>query len=255
MHEPRRPRGAHHQGDLGPRRDRPRRHRQGRRVDRRRLLRPHARPARPPRPVRPHRQDRGRPAHRLAPHHRGHRPRARRRLQAGARRQGGHLPLRQLHGPAGRVARPGHRRPVRPPLPGAHRAREHGADDRRVRHDDDPAHPGVLRRPGADRAARARARTGATRTTSWSASSRRWPGPCATPASATRAPPASSPPRRARCDHDRPLHRPDRRRALPASAGSTPSSSRRCPRASIVLLAIGAAMCLVAGVLRLEVWN
>ncbi len=42
------------------------------------------------------------------------------------------------------------------PLPGAHRAREHGADDRRVRHDDDPAHPGVLRRAGADRPARPR---------------------------------------------------------------------------------------------------
>ena len=52
----------------------------------------------------------------------------------------------------------------------------------------------------ADRAARPRARTGATPTTSWSASSRPWPGRCATPPSATRARPASSPPRRARCE-------------------------------------------------------
>src|SRR3954454_8591510 len=41
--------------------------------------------------------------------------------------------------------------------------------------------------------------TGATRTTSWSASSRRWPGRCATPASGTRARRASFRPRRVRC--------------------------------------------------------
>ena len=55
---------------------------------RRRLLRPHAQPARQARRVRPDRAHRGRPGDRRAPHHGGHRDRAGRGLRAGARRQG-----------------------------------------------------------------------------------------------------------------------------------------------------------------------
>ena len=47
----------------------------GTRDDRRRVPRPHARPARPPRPPGPRRRGHRRPADRRAPHRRGHRPR------------------------------------------------------------------------------------------------------------------------------------------------------------------------------------
>ena len=83
------------QGDEGARRDRPGRHRPHRRLDRRRFLRPHADLVRQARAVRPHRAGRGRPAHRRAPHRRGHRDRARPGVRAGRRRQGRHPPLRR----------------------------------------------------------------------------------------------------------------------------------------------------------------
>src|SRR4051812_32789751 len=56
-------------------------------------------------------------------------------------------------------------------------------------------------------------RTGAMRTTSSSASSRPWPGTCATPASVTPAPPEFFPPPREPCE--RPLHRLHHRRTVP----------------------------------------
>ena len=74
------------------------------------------------RAVRPHRPGRGRPAHRRAPHRRGHRDRARPGVRAGGRRQGRHPPVRRrVHA---RWTRPGagRGRPVRPSLPRAPRA-------------------------------------------------------------------------------------------------------------------------------------
>lgn len=93
---------------------------------------------------------------------------------------------------------------------------------------------------------------GATPTTSWSASSRRWPARCATPASATRAPPASSRPPRERCE--RPVHRLHRPRPLPARRLYS-FWKQGMGKSVLVLLGIGSAMCLVAGILRLDVWN
>ena len=96
---------------------RPRRHRPARQPDRRRLLRPHARPARPPRPHRPHDPRHRRPPHRRPPHRRGRRHRPRPRPRAGPRRQARHPPLRRLPPPHGRGPGPRRPRPLRPPLP------------------------------------------------------------------------------------------------------------------------------------------
>ena len=74
---------------------RPRRHRPARQPDRRRLLRPHARPARPPRADRPRDPRDRRPARRRPPHRRGRRHRARPGARRGARRQARHPPLRR----------------------------------------------------------------------------------------------------------------------------------------------------------------
>lgn len=97
--------------------------------------------------------------------------------------------------------------------------------------------------------------TGATRTTSWSASSRRWPARCVTPVSATRAPPASSPPRRVRCKAMTGLNTVLIVVGLFLLGGVYSFVKQKMPMSLIVLLSIGAAMCLVAGVLRLDVWN
>ena len=94
-------------------RARPRRHRPARQRDRRRLLRPHARPARPPRPHRPHHPRHRRPPHRRPPHRRGRRHRPRPRPRAGPRRQARHPPLRRLPPPHGRGPGPRRPRPLR----------------------------------------------------------------------------------------------------------------------------------------------
>ncbi len=105
---PRRPRDArdrHHD------RARPRRHGHGRRRDRRRLLRPPARLARPPRPVRPRDPGDRRPPRRRAPHRRGRRARARVGVRRGARRPRRDPPVRRQLRADGRVAGDGgHRR-------------------------------------------------------------------------------------------------------------------------------------------------
>ena len=85
--------------------------------DRRRLLRPHARPARPPRADRPRGPRHGRPAHRRPPHRRGRRHRARPRARAGARRQARHPPLRRLPAADGRGAGPRRARPLGAAVP------------------------------------------------------------------------------------------------------------------------------------------
>ena len=72
--------------------------------DRRRLLRPHARPARAACADRPRGAGDGRPAHRRPPHRRGRRHRARPGARAGARRQGGDPALRRLPAADGRGA-------------------------------------------------------------------------------------------------------------------------------------------------------
>ena len=71
----------------------------------------------------------------------------------GARRQGGHPPLRRRARAARRGARAGGGRPVRPALPRAHRARDRRAD-RQLRHHADQAHLRVDRGRGAHHAAR-----------------------------------------------------------------------------------------------------
>ena len=76
---------------------------------RRRLLRPHAQPARQARRLRPDRADQRRPGDRRAPHDGGHRARAGRGVRAGARRQGGHPPVRQRDRADGRGAGAGRR--------------------------------------------------------------------------------------------------------------------------------------------------
>ena len=83
-------------------------------ADRRRVLRPHARPARPAQPDRPRRQRRGRPARRPAPHRRRRRHRPRPGDREGPRRQARHPPLRLGDRPDGREPRAGRRRPLRP---------------------------------------------------------------------------------------------------------------------------------------------
>ena len=116
-----------------------------------------------------------------------------------------------------------------------------------LRHHDDPAHPGVLRRPGPDRAARPRA------VRAQRAPHRGVPVQGAGPGAAVRqrARPArrrASRPRRAPCDRDRSCRSPaDLRRALPARRGDLLLASRSCPRASSCCSASASALCLLAG--------
>ena len=180
---------ARHQGNPHRRRHQPRRHRQVRHQDRHRLPRPHAGAAQPPQPDRHHAARRGRPAHRLSPHHRGHRHRAGRVPDQGAGRPRRHPPLRQRHHPDGRDADRGGARRLQPALPDLEgellqaQARHHGhravqgmvpglrparrADAARVeplRRQQPPYRRELLQGPGA-RAARRRSRSTRARRT------------------------------------------------------------------------------------------
>ena len=102
---------------------RPVRDRRGHARDRRRLLRPHARPARPPRPAGPRGARERRPAHRRPPHRGGHRDRARPGPRPRARRPARDLPLRPRGRADGRGARDVRDRHLRPPVHAGHRLR------------------------------------------------------------------------------------------------------------------------------------
>ena len=181
----------------------------GRDRHRRRLLRPHAGPARPARRLRPDRAHRGRPGHRRPPHDRGHRARPGRRVRR----------RRSATRPASAATA---RRPSR-----WTRSLVRAAVDLSGRpyvvHDEPalapyigPVYPTSMTRhiwESFGQAARitlhvtccGRPAPAATRTptTSWRPSSRRSPGRCARPPRSTRARPARSRARRARCEAGR----------------------------------------------------
>ena len=118
------------------RRDRRRAHADARRQrargpqHRRRLPRPHARPAGPPRQAGPRRQRQRRSPDRLAPHRRGHRDRARAGARPGARRPPRDRPLRPCRDPDGRGARRRHAGHLRPAVRADRRLRAPAAPAR-----------------------------------------------------------------------------------------------------------------------------
>jgi hypothetical protein len=116
--EPRRPRHPRHQGDPHRGAGRPRRRRDQHGRDRRAVLRPHARPARPPRPARPHRDRGRRPGDRRPPHGRGRRDRARSGARGGVGRSRRGRAVRRRDGADRRGPHPRRGRPVGPALPG-----------------------------------------------------------------------------------------------------------------------------------------
>ncbi len=172
--------------------DRPRRHRQLPDGDRRRVLRPYARPAGAAFADRHGGPRRGRPAYRRSPHRRGLRHRAGPGADPGAGRQARHPPLWRM--PSGDGRHPGARgaRPVGAALAGL----GHGVDraeDRQLRHRTgarvlpgalDPwrHHPACRPDPRREQPPYRRGRR-----------SRRWPVPCAWRSSPTRGRPASVP--------------------------------------------------------------